>query len=317
MRKKHSFGKGLAVSGAVIGTACVALGNYFIETFLSKKGIENIIKKDSLMPSEDSACFYESDEAKAGIDFYREKVCEEIFTFGRYGTCLYADYYENDSDVYVISCHGFTGIPSQNCIYAKHFYEVGYNVVLPYLRAHGKSEHNHSTMGWRERYDILEWINYIINKNPNAKIILHGVSMGAATVMNTTGEKLPENVICCIADCGFTSLWDQYSVQIRDTFKLSPAFILNIANPVSRVKLGFNLKDNSPLNQVKKSKTPTLFIHGDRDSMVPFWMNYPLYQNASCDKERLIVPGATHAASGYVYPEIYWDAITKFISKYI
>ena len=141
--------------------------------------------------------------------------------------------------------------------------------------------------------------------------------MGAATVMNVTGEKLPANVICCIEDCGFTTLWDQYSVQIREMTKIPAELILNIVNGVTKRKLKFDLKENSPIEQVKKSNTPTLFIHGDKDSVVPFWMQYPLYQNAECEKEKLVVTGATHAASGYLYPEIYWGAIEKFINKYI
>lgn len=319
MGKKNGFLKKAAIIGAVTGAASAAFGNYFIETYLSRKGIQKIIADSSLMPSEDSACFYESEEALAGIKFYREKPCEEIYLFNRYGVCLYADYYENESpsDVYVISCHGFTGIPSQNSIFTRRFYEMGYNVILPYLRAHGKSEHEYCTIGWLERLDIIDWINYIIEKNPCAKIILHGASMGAVTVMNATGEKLPANVICCLADCGFTSMWDQYTVQIREMTKIPADIILNIANTVAKRKLKFDFKDNSPLEQVKKSSTPTLFIHGDKDSTVPFWMNYPLYQNAECEKERLVVTGATHAASGYVYPEIYWEGITKFINKYI
>lgn len=319
MSKVNGFFKKAAITGAVAGIASAAVGNWFIENYLSRNGIKKAIENSALMPSEDSACFYESEEALAGIKFYREKTCEEIYLFNRYGVCLYADYYENEnpSDVYVISCHGFTGLPSQNSIFTKRFYEMGYNVMLPYLRAHGKSEHEYCTMGWLERLDIIDWINYIIDKNPCAKIILHGASMGAVTVMNATGEKLPANVICCIADCGFTSLTDQYRVQIREMTKIPADLIINTVNITSKRKLKFDFNDNSPLEQVKKSDTPTLFIHGDKDSVVPFWMNWPLYQNAECEKERLVVSGATHAASGYVYPDIYWEAITKFINKYL
>ena len=317
MSKEKSILKKAAAVGIVAGTASAAFGNWFIEKYLSRNGINKIISTSSLLPSEESACFYESDEALAGIEFYRKTPCDEIYLFNRYGVCLYADYYENNSDVYVISCHGFTGLPSQNSIFTKHFYEMGYNVILPYLRAHGKSEHNYCTMGWLERLDVIDWINYIVDKNPCAKIILHGASMGAATVMNATGEKLPSNVKCCIEDCGFTTLWEQYTTQISETTKIPAELILEIASTVAKRKLKFDFKDNSPLKQVEKSDTPTLFIHGDRDSVVPFWMNYRLYQNAECKKERLVVSGATHAASGYLFPEIYWTSVTEFIEKYI
>ncbi len=317
--KNNSLLKKSIVLGALTGSACIAAASIFIEKFMSKNGIKSIIAANNLMPAEDSSCFYESNEALAGIEFYRKTPCKEIFTFNKHSKTLYADYYEaeQESDIYAISCHGFTGMPSQNSIYTMHFHEMGYNVLLPHLRAHGRSEHDYCTMGWLERLDIIDWISYIIDKNPNAKIILHGASMGAATVMMATGEDLPENVVCCIEDCGYTTLWEQYSVQIREVFKLPPELILNIINPVVKIKFGFNLKDVSPINMVMKSKTPTLFIHGDKDDVVPFWMNYPLYQKASCEKERLVVPGATHAASGYLFPEIYWDAITNFIRKYI
>lgn len=317
MGKKSCLLKKIAVPVAVAGSACVVAGNVFLEKFLSKKGVKSLIEQGAPVSSEDSACFYESEEAVKGIEFYRTNVYKKLFTFNKYGECLHSIFYENNSHVYAISCHGFTGDPSQNSVYARRFFEMGYNVLLPYLRGHGKSEHHYCTMGWMDRFDIIDWIEYIIEKDPDAKIILHGASMGAVAVMNATGEELPENVICCIEDSGFTSLLEQYSVQMRDMFKFPPEIILNMVNPIVKARLGFDLKDNAPIEQVKKSKTPTLFIHGDKDSTVPFWMNYPLYQSARCEKERLVVEGATHAASGYVYPEIYWNAITRFINKYI
>ncbi len=300
------------------GAVCYIGGNLFIKKTLSKAAIKDIIAKDGLMPKEDSLCFYESDEAKSGIEFYRKHIYKDVFTFNKYSECLHAIFYENEgSNVYAISCHGFTGDPSQNSIYTKHFYEMGFNVILPYLRGHGKSEHEHCTMGWLDRLDIIDWISFIINKNPDAKIILHGASMGAATVMNATGENLPENVVCCIEDCGFTNLWEMYTAQIKSSTKIPAELILSFVNPAFKLKLGFDIKDNSPLNQVKKSKTPTLFIHSDKDTVVPFCMNYPLYAAAGCEKERLVVEGATHCAAGYLFPEIYWNKITEFINKYL
>ena len=317
-KKICSLFKKTVIAGAAIGTAYTVIGNILVENLLGKKSIKALISQGGLMPSEESSCFYTSDEALKGIAFYRKNIYEKLFTFNKYGECFHSIYYKNEgSHIYAISCHGFTGDPSQNNIYARRFYEMGYNVLLPYLRGHGKSEHYYCTMGWLDRMDIIDWINYIVERDSEAKIILHGASMGAVTVMNATGEKLPENVICCIEDCGFTTLWEQYTVQMKGMMKIPPEIILKAVNPIVKSKLGFDLKENSPLEQVKKSETPTLFIHGDKDSTVPFWMNYPLYQNAKCEKERLVVEGATHAAAGYVYPEIYWEAITKFINKYI
>ena len=317
-KRKDKIINKLLIAVAAAGTACKIIGEKFIKKFLSREGIKEIIAKGGLMPSEDSACFYESDEAKAGIEFYRKNTYQNLSAFNKHSDCLHSIFYENEgSNLYAISCHGFTGDPSQNSIFTKRFYEMGYNVLLPYLRGHGKSEHEHCTMGWLDRFDIIDWVNFIIQKNPEAKIVLHGASMGAATVMNATGEELPSNVICCIEDCGFTSLWELYCNQIKGMTKIPPEIILTLVNPALKSKLGFEFKENSPLEQVKKSKTPTLFIHGDKDTVVPFEMLERLYNAAGCEKEKLVVKDATHAAAGYVYPEIYWEAISNFTAKYI
>ena len=105
--------KKLIAAGAVAGGLCAATGSAFIENYLSKKGIRSIIASSALMPAEDSACFYESEEAKRGIEFYRTTPCKEVFTFNKFSQTLFADFYESkeNSNVYAISCHGFTGLP--------------------------------------------------------------------------------------------------------------------------------------------------------------------------------------------------------------
>ena len=147
--------------------------------------------------------------------------------------------------------------------------------------------------------------------------MLHGVSMGAATVMNATGEKLKSNVKCAIADCGFTSVWDQMNNMIKLNTKLPAKPLMNIINTVAKSKLGFDFKEASSLEQVKKSSTPTLFIHGDKDDFVPFEMHEILFSNASCEKESLVVPDVGHAVSLYVKPDLYWSKVTEFTEKYI
>ena len=65
-------------------------------------------------------------------------------------------------------------------------------------------------MGWLDREDILRWIDFILADDPQAEIVVHGISMGAATTMMTAGEDTPENVKVFIEDCGYTSVWDVF-----------------------------------------------------------------------------------------------------------
>ena len=201
--------------------------------------------------------------------------------------------------------------------YAKHYYDNGYNVLIPDLRAHGLSEGNYIGMGWDDRLDIISWINYILNENPNAEIILHGVSMGAATVLMTSGEEIPSNVKAIVADCGYTSVWDEFAYQLDDLFSLPEFPILNVSSIVAKIRAGYFLGEASSLKQVKNSKTPILYIHGDKDDFVPYYMMEELYNATSSEKEMLTIEGAEHAKASEVDPETYWNTVNNFINKYM
>lgn len=99
-----------------------------------------------------------------------------------------------NSDKWAIVVHGYGGSGKLMRAKAKYFYEMRYNVLIPDLRGHGKSEGEYIGMGWKDRLDIINWINFIIKGNSNSKIVLHGTSMGAATVLMASGEDLPSNV---------------------------------------------------------------------------------------------------------------------------
>lgn len=221
----------------------------------------------------------------------------------------------NDSSLWAIVVHGYAGQGSDMIYYAQQYYNKGYNVLIIDLRGHGESEGNYIGMGWHDRLDLIDWTNYIIDKNSNCQIILHGVSMGAATVMMATGEELPNNIKVAIEDCGYTSIWDEFEMQLKILYNL-PAFpVLNASSTVCKIKAGYNLKEGSSMEQVKKSKTPTLFIHGDRDTFVPFEMLDEIYNAANCEKEKLVIKGAAHAEAVSVNPDLYWKTIDEFIQK--
>lgn len=223
----------------------------------------------------------------------------------------------NPSNKWVITVHGYTSEGLNMSTYAKKYYDIGYNVLIPDLRSHGLSEGDYIGMGWDDRLDIISWINHILDEDSDAEIVLHGVSMGAATVSMTSGEELPSNVKVIIADCGYTSVWEEFSYQLDALFSLPEFPIMNVSSLVTQIRAGYSLSEASAIEQVKKSKTPILYIHGDNDDFVPYYMMEELYNATSSEKEMLTIKAAAHAKASEVDPETYWTTVYNFINKYI
>ncbi|WP_454968955.1 alpha/beta hydrolase [Eubacterium sp.] len=229
---------------------------------------------------------------------------------------LHGKLFKNPGTKYALVCHGYTSKAKHMAGFVNKFHSLGYNVLAVDARAHGDSEGTKIGMGWAERFDVIEWINYIISLEPDAQIILHGVSMGASTVLMASGEELPKNVKAIIADCGYTSEWDEFR-QEADVLHIPWFPVLNASSAISKVRDGYDFKQASAVEQVKKSHTPTLFIHGSEDELVPYGMLNKLYSAANCEKEILTIQGAGHALSSSVAPELYWNTVENFLEKHL
>jgi fermentation-respiration switch protein FrsA (DUF1100 family) len=224
------------------------------------------------------------------------------------------------TDKWAIVVHGFTGAHAEMTPHAEMFWEAGYNVLLPDLRAYGESEGMTVTMGWFDRLDIIEWVKLLVSRNPSSRIVLMGTSMGAATVMMTSGEALPPQVKAVIEDCGYTSVYDEFAHALHTLFHLPVFPSMQAARLVTRVVSlsHFDFYQASALKQVAKSKLPMLFIHGGSDDFVPTAMMEPLYNaKKQGPKEKVLIPGAPHAVSCYVNRPLFVKSAIDFAEKYI
>lgn len=222
---------------------------------------------------------------------------------------------QEETNKWAIILHGYRSNPSSVLTIGEHFSEKGYNVLIPSMRACADSEGEYVGMGWLDKEDLKCWINLIIEENKNAEIILHGSSMGAATVLMASGDELPANVKNIIADSGYTSVWDIFASEAKARFNLPEFPVLNMFQIVANRKAKYDIKEASSLEQVKKSTTPILFIHGDKDDFVPEYMCEKLYDATNCKKEKLIIHGAGHTDGKYREPEKYYNTIFDWISR--
>lgn len=315
MKKKKILKITLSTLILLIIVALALIGNYFYNLALNPNTSKDIVFGT---PEEQEATSGQVlDEDKAWLLNKSNYIDEYITSSDNLKLHSYKIKNEVSSNKWVITVHGYTSEGLNMSTYAKKYYDMGYNILIPDLRAHGLSDGDYIGMGWDDRLDIISWINIILNENPNAEIILHGVSMGAATVTMTSGEALPSNIKAIIADCGYTSVWDQFSYQLDDLFSLPEFPIMHVSSLVAKIRAGYSLGEASSIEQVKKSKTPILYIHGDQDDFVPYFMMEELYNSTNSEKEMLTIKGAGHAKSSEVDPETYWTTITNFTNKYI
>lgn len=324
MAKKHwkcNLLLGAGALTAAAGGAYWAIGNKMFDMTLSRKAAQG-----DWSPGEDPGAaepdlekdpYYQMRED--GKAWYREQPVEKVHIFSPRGERLHADMLlsEKPSNVWVISLHGFRCSPEIDGVIVQVFHDWGYNVLCPYLCGHGESEARYVSMGWHDRIDTVAWAEYLVREFGDVQIVLHGISMGGATVMMTTGENLPKQVICAVEDCGYSSVWDIFAVQAREMMNYGTFPFLYAADTVTKRKAGFGLKEASCVEQLKKSKTPTLFIHGDKDDFVPFWMLSRVYESAACEKQQLVIPGAAHAEAAGKDPELYFGTVKAFIEKYM
>ena len=195
----------------------------------------------------------------------------------------------------------------------------GINVFFPDHIASGESEGTHCGFGYHEREDCMKWLKYMTDHfGKDIKIILHGVSMGSATVCMMTGRNdLPENVKFTVADCGFTTAKDLFKFKM-DGLGIPDMGLLKGVNLANRINHGFDFRDIAPVESVKNAKVPMLFVHGKEDNLVPSYMAKELFDNCSAPyRDILIVEGADHAQAHVDGKQEYEDKIDAFIEKFV
>jgi hypothetical protein len=214
-----------------------------------------------------------------------------------------------------IVIHGWRDNAIEFMTIAKIYEQAGCHVLMPDLHAHGLSEGESVQMGWKDRKDILHWMSVATKLFGSEDFIIHGVSMGAATTMYVSGEKMPDGIknVRFIEDCGYTSVWDEFKYELAEEFDLSPFPLLYSSSLLCKIKYGWSFGEASSIKQVKKCPYPMLFIHGDDDTFVPSWMVHPLYEAKQGEKELWITKGTKHAQSYKDYPEEYVKRIKAFV----
>ena len=217
----------------------------------------------------------------------------------------------------ILAVHGYhSGGVKDMGRYIGLYESLGYDYLIMSQRCHEESEGRYISFGVNEHKDGLLWVNKILEMyGEDVNIVLHGVSMGGATVLMMSGSPdLPKQVNCVISDCSY----DSFARQVDHMNERFPEWFQNIVIPFmnnrAKKKIGFEFKDAAPVDMVPDSMIPCLFIHGDQDKYVPCEMMMNLCRAYGGPKDFLIVKGAPHAYSFTVNTDAYTQKFCRFVS---
>ncbi|MGD9761191.1 MAG: alpha/beta hydrolase [Candidatus Izemoplasmatales bacterium] len=259
----------------------------------------------------------ESDFYKESYDWFLNIPKDDVYIHSYDGLKLHGFYIpsiDKTTDNLAIVIHGYQSCATDMIIIAKLYSDLGFKVLMIDLRGHGLSEGKFTSMGYYEKYDLKKWINHCLRTyGANSKILLHGVSMGAAMSMLVTEFKEKEHLNFLILDSGFTVFSKTLAESIKSKFFL--IFIPGISF-FTFILHKFTLNKISPLKAIKNSQIPFLIIHGDKDKPVPEKMAKELYEASPVqNKDILIIEGSPHAKAFEVDKEKVTNAIIANICE--
>ncbi|WP_262316328.1 alpha/beta hydrolase [Lacticaseibacillus parakribbianus] len=197
----------------------------------------------------------------------------------------------------VVVAHGYMGSARDMAAKIRLFHDAGYNVLAP-----------------DDRGDYLKWLDRLVARLGSAGCIaLYGESMGGATVMYLSGEKLPRQVRAIVEDCGYTSIEDELAAQAQSQFGIPRYPLVPLVAATASVRAGYNVGAATTIPALRRNTRPILFIHGAEDRFVPTSMAYRNYAAATAKKALWIVPQAGHAQSFTKHPAEYRKRVLAWL----
>ena len=245
--------------------------------------------------------------------------CRTIEIIARDGERLVGHFYDcPNAKRILIAMHGWRSSWTNDfSLISKFWHENHCSVLYVEQRGQGNSGGDYIGFGLMERYDCVDWVNFV-NQNTQKclPIYLAGLSMGASTVLMASGLALPQNVCGIMADCGYTSTHEIWKHVSKKNLRMSYGVIGRLADDMCRRRIHVGTREYSTTDALRINKIPVLFIHGTDDKFVPIDMTYENYKACTAPKKILVVPGAGHCMSYIVDTKAYERVMKEFWKQY-
>lgn len=233
------------------------------------------------------------------------------------GLVLKGIYYPGDTgtDVTVICVHGYTSHAEREWAFPGLFYHsLGYNVLIPYQRAHGLSQGKYISFGALEHLDMIRWVQMINERNPRDRIVLHGLSMGGGIVLDLADKEM-QNVRCLIADAPSGSIEDAFAGICGHVFKKDSEKICHYALKRFKKEFGVDASAFDGVKIVSDSRYPILLAAGSEEHLEEQLESIKAHNPQ--ETEILLLPGCNHGNGMYKQTALFQSVIKEFIAKHI
>lgn len=311
--------KAMAACGVALGAVAAETVNLYKQVM--GRGDRPTMPVTRLMTRENQEENALSDQWRAQYSRWAEQQEIERCTITSDRGDLLRGYYlppAKESNVIVFGSHGYHADHTVDPhTFIKHYHDKGYGFFYCDHVGCGASSGKYVGFDHYESQDMLRWIDYLTARfGKDITVILHGVSMGAATVLQLAGKRRPDCVRLIISDCAYTSALDEFSHVVQSVGIAHPKPILWAFNELNKRLAGFDLKHTDVRGSVSQAQVPILFIHGGQDDFVPTRMVYELYNLCPPDKKEMkVFDNAKHAQSLMLNETEYLCLVDDFIDR--
>lgn len=231
------------------------------------------------------------------------------------GLKMKAVFYPNGSDKTMIWVHGYTSHAERESAYPALFYRsLGFNVLIPYLRAHHVSGGKFISFGALEHLDIMRWVDKINERIPDGQIVIHGLSMGGGIVLDLACKDM-KNVKCLVCDAPSVSIDGLFRDVAKHMFHKEQEKVTGFVLDRFRKEFGVDASEFDRVRNIACGKYPLLLSAGSNEQMDDVLKS--IQERCPQDTTVLLLPGCNHGNGMYKQTDMYQSAIKAFLENTI
>jgi len=191
----------------------------------------------------------------------------------------------------VLLLHGVRADRREMLDRARFLKRQGFGALLIDLPAHGESDGDRITFGWREADGVRAAMRYLSDRWPEERIGVIGVSLGAASLVLSHPSPAPAAVVL---ESMYPTIDDAVSDRLRIYLGAAGPALAPVLLTQLPMRLGISPAQLRPAVDIADLHAPLLVAAGSVDRHTTLSETRRIFDNANGPKELWIVDNAAH-----------------------